>query len=61
MITDSEYLDTSRTNQPHNYFGLSMDEKPVAVNNGSLYIEMDTGKIYLYDAEGAEWLEWNRA
>lgn len=44
--------------RPINIFGLSTDEKPTDVLNGSRYIEMDTGKVYLYDAEGAEWLEW---
>ncbi len=42
--------------------GLSTDDKPVEmgstkVDNGSTYIEMDTGKIYLYDLENEEWQE----
>lgn len=56
MVTDSDHLNTSNTNRPHTYYGLSTDEKPLDANNGSKYIEMDTGKVYLYDAEGAEWL-----
>lgn len=41
------------------YRGLSTDTKPVGVNvgNGSSFIEIDTGKIFLYDAEGEEWNE----
>lgn len=42
--------------------GLSTDEKPVEmettkVDNGSTYIEIDTGKIYLYDLENEQWKE----
>ena len=58
MVTDSDHLNTSNTNRPHTYYGTAKDEKPETANNGSKYIEMDTSKLYLYDAEGAEWLEW---
>ena len=27
------------------------------VDNGSTYIEIDTGKIYLYDLENEQWKE----
>ena len=39
--------------------GLSTDTpKPTTgVANGSMFVEMDTGKIYLYDAEGETWRE----
>ena len=39
--------------------GLSTDEKPVSehVGNGSCFIEIDTGKIFLYDAENKVWRE----
>lgn len=42
------------------FFGLSTDVKPTGaeVANGSCFLEMDTSKIYLYDADGAEWQEW---
>ena len=40
-------------------FGLSTDVKPTTgVANGSAFIEMDTNKIYFYDATGQQWLEW---
>ena len=41
-------------------FGLSTDTKPTGtgVVNGSAFIEMDTGKIYFFDATGNQWLEW---
>lgn len=39
--------------------GLSTDTKPTDnVINGSSFIEIDTGKIYFFDAIGVQWLEW---
>ena len=40
--------------------GLSSDEKPKAINNGSIengsqFIEIDTGNIYLYDLDSESW------
>ena len=42
--------------------GLSTDEKPTTLNNaiignGSIFIEIDTGKLYMYDLENEEWKE----
>lgn len=42
--------------------GLSTDEKPTEINdkiidNGSVFIEIDTGKIYFYDLENEQWNE----
>lgn len=40
------------------YAGLSTDEKPTAgVRNGSSFIEMDTGKVYLFNETAGEWVE----
>ena len=54
QLTDGTYSGVA------NYFGLTTDDMPTGddVANGSRFIEMDSGKIYLYDAEGAQWLEW---
>jgi hypothetical protein len=43
--------------------GLSADTKPTEINgqtigNGSCFIEMDTGKIYFFDAESETWKEF---
>lgn len=38
--------------------GLSTDSKPTGVGNGWMFIEMDSGKIYFYDAAGAQWREF---
>lgn len=40
--------------------GLSSDEKPVEIENGTIengseFIEIDTGDVYLFDAENKEW------
>ena len=41
--------------------GLSTDIKPSIINNGNIengsqFIEIDTGDIYLYDLNGKEWI-----
>lgn len=39
--------------------GLSTDTKPTEdISQGSRFIEIDTGKIYMYDAENQEWKEF---
>lgn len=42
--------------------GLSTDEKPVTIgdkdiNNGAMFVEIDTGKIYLFDLDNKQWKE----
>lgn len=38
---------------------LSTDTKPTSdIENGSSLIEMDSGKLYFYDAESGDWVEW---
>ena len=49
---------TTQANSGSTFFGLSTDSKPTNVENGSCFLEMDTSKIYFYDADGAEWQEW---
>lgn len=40
--------------------GLSTDTKPTTgVSNMSSFIEADTGKIYFYDANNKEWVEFS--
>lgn len=52
MVTKESLFD-----RPINIFGLSTDQKPYDVINGSRFIEMDTDKVFLFDADGSEWLE----
>ena len=44
--------------------GLSTDEKPTKIENdtiehGSVFIEIDTGDVYLYDLENETWYNLN--
>lgn len=40
------------------YWGLSTDSKPTTgVGNGSIFIEINTGKVYFFNGEGAAWVE----
>lgn len=39
-------------------YGLSTDTKPMDVENASSFVEMDTGSIYLFDAENGVWREF---
>lgn len=44
-------------------YGISTDEKPVdkikdiAIFNGSVFYEMDTGKLFIFDEENRKWWE----
>ncbi len=56
MITT--YIHRTETLQMHDFRGLSTDSKPTSgVPNGSTFIEIDTGKGYLYDIASNEWHE----
>ena len=51
MITVSNLTDE--------YNGLHDDTKPTAgVRNGSVFIEIDTGKIFFFDEENVTWHEY---
>lgn len=40
------------------YRGLSTDTKPTEnITNGTTFIEIDTGKVYMFDIENEEWKE----
>jgi len=39
------------------YTGLQADEKPLGVPNGSMFLEMDTGKLYRFDEENQTWID----
>lgn len=42
--------------------GLSTDEKPIdtfegiAIDNGSVFLEIDTGDVYFFDIDSKQWL-----
>ena len=37
--------------------GLSTDTKPTNVRNGSIFVEIDTSKIYFFDGSSSSWTE----
>ena len=37
--------------------GLYTDQKPTNCPNGSTFLEMDTGKVYVFDKENTQWRE----
>jgi len=39
------------------FAGLHDDSKPTGVANGSVFIEMDTSKVYMFNADSGEWVE----
>ena len=43
----------------YEFRGLSTDKKPLNkyIGNGSVFIEMDTLKVFLFDAESKVWIE----
>ena len=61
MITFASNVRGKRS--PQEFFGLSKDEKPIGqingarVTNGSIFIEIDTKKIYMFDEENQLWIE----
>ena len=61
MITIASDVDGKKV--PHDFFGLSKDEKPIGkhngvkIINGSVFIEIDTKKIYMFDEENQAWIE----
>lgn len=48
----------SKTENSVELRGLSTDTKPTEnIDNGSVFIEIDTGKLYMFDAENQLWKE----
>ena len=60
MITYTGVSKTETKDQ-YDFMGLSTDEKPTLeelpdMRNGSSYMEMDTKKLYFWDAENEQWV-----
>lgn len=49
----------SAYDEPKVVICLSTDTKPTDVPNASMLLEMDTGKVYFYDEDGTDWVEWS--
>ena len=39
------------------YAGVSTDNKPTDCATGSIFVEVDTGKVYFFNANSATWVE----
>lgn len=39
------------------YAGLYTDEKPTDCATGSIFVEVDTGKVYFFNADAETWVE----
>ena len=44
-------------NYAHEYYGMSTDTKPLSVPNASLFYEIDTCDIYMFDEDGKQWFK----
>jgi len=60
MITIANNADCRKV--PHEFFGLSTDEKPIdkingiEIANGSVFIEIDTKEVFMFDEEHKTWI-----
>lgn len=45
-----------RAHRTPKFAGLSTDTKPLNVDNGAKYVEIDTGDVYFFDASTGTWL-----
>lgn len=52
LVNQGKFIDTP----VQEFRGLSTDEKPDNAVNGSAFIEIDTGKIYFYNADDEVWI-----
>ena len=51
-------MTTTINEKTYEYRGLSTDVKPLEeAGNGSIFIEIDTGKVYIFDEENLIWIE----
>ena len=52
-------FDGNETKSIANLFGTSNDAKPTeGYANGSVFLEVDTGKIYLFNESTSSWVEF---
>ena len=54
---DHRICDNGDVERVAEYYGKSTDAKPVDAANADRFIEMDTGKVFLFDEDSETWLE----
>lgn len=57
MITPEQYKVGETYLGAVTLYGLSTDSKPIHYGNGSIFIEVDTGDTYFFNATSKEWVE----
>ena len=58
-VTDYEIREGGVKVQEISGYCLAADTKPTdGIANGSVLTEMDTGKIYMFDEAGSQWVEF---
>ena len=57
MVTITKLIRTIEGKELVEMACLSTDTKPTNVWNGSLCLEMDTGKVYAFNGTALEWVE----
>lgn len=62
MITKTKHIGYNETGKAVpvcDFYGKSTDSKPTdsSVGNGSFFLEMDTGNLFLFDIETKEWIK----
>lgn len=55
MITEPVYMKDGKYMSAQTFYGLSTDTKPTSCGNGSIFIEIDTGSGFFFDAENSTW------
>lgn len=55
MVTEPEYIENNKYMGAKTYYGMSTDTKPLLCGNGSIFIEIDTGEGYFFDAANGKW------
>ena len=61
LVTEKDYIYTGKYFGAVALYGISGNSKPTTYGNGSLFVEVDTGKIYQFDAENLTWYEIENA
>ena len=49
---------TNSADHYQEYIGLSTDTKPENIANGSIFLEIDTKKVFIFDEENLIWREF---
>lgn len=55
--TQVSYDSSGNIRKNEQYFGLSTDTKPEEAQNASVFYEMNTQKVFMFDEQNKEWIE----